>query len=101
MAPGILRSLSAAHSHPTLGNPVPMDINGGRRKTQTSLTCFWCHQPGHTAPNCLLNFNIRSMTIEEVEMELAIKRDMAQVTELPAAPEEVPKSEEDFVQDNE
>ena len=40
------------------------------------------------------------MTIEEVEMELAIKRDMARVTELPVALEEVPKLEEDFVQDN-
>ena len=29
MAPGILHSLSAAHSHPTPGNPVPMDIDGG------------------------------------------------------------------------
>ena len=76
MAPGILRSPPAAHSHPTLGNPLPMDIDRGRQKNQTSLTCFRCHQHGHTAPNCSLNFDIRSMTIEEVEMELAIKRDM-------------------------
>ena len=34
-APGILHSPSAAHSHPTLGNPVPMDIDGGQRKNQT------------------------------------------------------------------
>ena len=28
--PGILRPPSVAHSHPTPGNPVPMDIDGGR-----------------------------------------------------------------------
>ena len=99
-APGILHPLSVAHSHPTPGNPVPMDIDRGRWKNQTSLTCFQCHQPGHTAPGCPLNFDIWSMTIEEVKMELAIKRDMARVTEPPPALEEVPKPEEDFVQDN-
>ena len=29
-APGILCPPSVAHSHPTLGNPVPMDIDGGQ-----------------------------------------------------------------------
>ena len=100
-APGILHPLSVAHSHPTLDNPVPMDIDGGQRKNQTSLTCYQCHQPGHKALDCPLNFNIRSMTIEEVKMELAVKRDMARVTEPPPALEEVPEPEEDFVQDNE
>ena len=41
------------------------------------------------------------MTIEEVEMELMVKRDMAQVGEVSLVPEEVTEPEEDFVQDNE
>ena len=88
------------HSHPTLGNPVPMDIDGGQQRNQASLTCSQCHQPRHKVPDCPLNFNIRSMTIEEVEMELAVKRDMAWVAELSLAPEEFTEPEEDFVQDN-
>ena len=40
------------------------------------------------------------MTIEEVEMELMVKRDMAQVREVTLVLEEVTEMEEDFVQDN-
>ena len=40
------------------------------------------------------------MTIEEVEMELMVKRDMAQVREVTPVLEEVTELEEDFVQDN-
>ena len=66
----------------------------------TSLTCYRCHQPEHKVLDCPLNFNIRLMTIEEVEMELMVKRDMAWVREVSLVPEEVTKLEEDFVQDN-
>ena len=41
------------------------------------------------------------MTIEELEMELMVKRDMARVRESPPDLEEVTEPEEDFVQDNE
>ena len=40
------------------------------------------------------------MTIEEVEMELMVKRDIAWVREVNPVPEEVAEPEEDFVQDN-
>ena len=41
------------------------------------------------------------MTIEELEIELMVKRDMAKVREPSPIPEEVMESEKDFVQDHE
>ena len=89
-----------AHTHPIPTSLVPMEIDRSQQSNMTSLTCYQCHQPGHKVPDCPLNFNIRSMTIEEVEMELMVKRDMAQVREVTSVLEEVTKPEEDFVQDN-
>ena len=63
--------------------------------------CYQCHQPGHKVPDCPLNFDIRTMTIEELEMELMVKKDMAKVREPSLIPEEVMESEKDFVQDHE
>ena len=40
------------------------------------------------------------MTIEELKMELMVKKDMARVRESPLALEEVTEPEEDFVQNN-
>ena len=63
--------------------------------------CYRCHQPGHKVPDCPLNFDIQTMTIEELEMELMVKRDMAKVREPSLIPEEVMELEKDFVQDHE
>ena len=91
---------AAAPAHSTPGNHVPTDIDGGRQKNLVSLTCYRCHQPGHKVPDCPLNFNIRLMTIEELEMELMVKKDMPKVRESPPDLEEVTESEEDFVQND-
>ena len=97
----IFRPQAATPTHPTPGNSVPMDIDRSWWKNLNSLTCYRCHQPGHKVPDCPLNFNIRLMTIEELEMELMVKKDMAQVGELPPVLEEFIKPQEDFVQNNE
>ena len=76
-------------------------IDGSRQKNSTSLLCYHCHQPGHKVTDCPLNFDIQAMTIEEVEMELMVKKDMVQVGEQSPVLEEITKSEEGFVQDDE
>ena len=70
-----------------------MEVNGGIWPPWLATSA--------TNPDYPLNFDIRSMTIEEVEMELMVKRDMAWVREVTPVPEEVAEPEEDFVQDNE
>ena len=92
---------AAIPTHPTPSNAISMDIDGSQWKNLVSPTCYQCHQPSHKVPDCPLNFDIRSMTIEELEMELMVKKDKAQVGELPLVPEETTKPEEDFVQNNE
>ena len=96
----IFHPQAAAPAHSTPSNHVPMDIDRGWRKNLISLTCYWCHQPSHKVPDCPLNFDIRLMTIEELEMELMVKKDMAKVRESPPDSEEVTESKEDFVQNN-
>ena len=91
---------AATPAHPISRNHIPTDINGGRRKNLIYLTCYQCQQPGHKVLDYPLNFDIRLMTIEELEMELMVKRDMAPVRESPPVLEEVTKPEEDFVQNN-
>ena len=72
----IFHPQAATPAHSTPSSHVPTDIDGGRRKNLISLTCYWCHQPSHKVLDCPLNFDIRSMTIEELEMELMVKKDI-------------------------
>ena len=79
-----------------------MDIDVGWQKNPTSLLlCYRCHQPGHMVSDCPLNFDICTMTIEEIEMELMVKKDMARVREPTPVLEEALESEQDFVWNNE
>ena len=52
-------------------------------------------------PDCPLKFDIRSWSMEEIEMELMARKDLARTENLALKPEENPILEEDFVQDNE
>jgi hypothetical protein len=79
-----------AHLIPTPGNPVPMDLDVARRKALEALRCFRCKKQGHFGKDCPDRFDIRMMTLEE--MEEALENRMAQLDAVPADP--VPSSEE-------
>ena len=63
----IFHPQAAAPAHSTPSNHISTDIDGGQQKNLISLTCYRCHQPSHKVPDCPLNFDIRSMTIKELE----------------------------------
>ena len=76
---------------------MPMDIDASRKKTIVVLSCYKCGGPGHKAPDCPLRFDIRSWTMEELEMELMTRKDLAKTE---SQSEENSELVEDFVQDS-
>ena len=85
-------------SNPTLGNPMPMDIDANQRKAVATLICYKCGGPGHKVSDCPLRFDIWSWTTEELEMELMVRKDLAKME---SQLEENSELVEDFVQDSE
>jgi len=47
-----------AHSNPSPGNPVPMDIDAARKTKAAPDTCRRCGKAGHWAKDCDLRFNV-------------------------------------------
>jgi len=87
-----------AHSNPSLGNPVPMDIDVARKTKATPDTCRRCGKTGHWAKECDLCFDVQYMDTDEIERELENKfaaKDIASVETPDEA--EPPVSVEDFV----
>jgi Retrotransposon gag protein/Zinc knuckle len=84
------------HSHlqPTPGNPVPMDLDSGRKSAALPLVCYRCKKPGHFGKDCPTRFDIREMSLEELEEVLSLR--MAQLDVVPSDP-----TPEDFPTDNE
>ena len=77
-----------------------MDTNAGQKRNPTPLTCYRCHQPGHKALDCPQRFDIRLLTVEELEMELMNRKDtLLKEILLMGMEHEIPE-EEDFVQDD-
>jgi hypothetical protein len=47
-----------AHSNPSLGNPIPMDINTACKGKMPADACRCCGNTGHWAKDCHLQFNV-------------------------------------------
>jgi hypothetical protein len=87
-----------AHSNPSPGNPVPMDIDAARKTKAAPDTCRRCGKTGHWAKDCDLRFDVRYMDTDELERELENKfaaKDVAPAE--PPVEEEEELSVEDFV----
>jgi len=81
-----------AHSSPSPGNPVPMDIDATRKAKALLDNCKRCGKPGHWAKDCELRFDVRHMTADELDEEL--QRKFAAMDAVPPTP---PKEEEEVV----
>ena len=80
--------------NPTLGHPAPMDVGLYQKKNPAPITCYQCGESGHKAPDCPLKFDIRSWSMEEIEMELMARKDLAETESLALKLEENPIPEE-------
>ena len=78
------------------GNFVPVNFDPGLKKSPLPSTCYRCPKTRHRAPNCLDRHDIRTSSLEELKMEIMVRRDMTKIVE--PTPDPTP---EDFVQDNE
>jgi hypothetical protein len=92
---GVLRPPTMAHINPSPGNPVPMDLDANRRRTLLPPTCYRCKKPGHKSPECPLRFDVRTLTIEDLETLLADK--YAKLDAVPAD-EPLDEPEENLIQ---
>jgi len=59
-----------AHSNPSPGNPVPMDIDAARKAKALLDACRRCGETGHWAKDCPLRFDVRFMDTDELQTEL-------------------------------
>ena len=77
-------TLPNAHLVPSPGNPIPMDIDLARRKPPPSVSCFLCRKPRHMSRECPDCFDLRTLSIDELQELLANR--LAQL-DVAAAPE--------------
>ena len=78
-----------------------MDIDARQKKNPLLLTCYRCHKAGHKAPDCPLRFDIRELTLEELQMEVMARMDIAWIDNVVLETEEVAPENVDFLQNNE
>ena len=82
-----------AHTSPSPGRPVPMDIDAASKSTSISDTCRRCGDAGHWARNCPHRFDVRHMDADELQSAVEDK-----LAALDVAP---PVAEQDFVSNSE
>ena len=46
-------------------SPAPMEIDRARPRTDHLVVCHRCHRTGHYASECLREYDIRTITVEE------------------------------------
>jgi len=87
-----------AHSNPSPGNPVLMDIDAARKTKATPDTCQCCGKTRHWAKDCDLRFDVRYMDTDKIERELENKFAAKDVVSAEALDDvEPPVNVEDFV----
>jgi hypothetical protein len=86
-----------AHSNPSPGNPVPMDIDAARKAKAIADNCRRCGLPGHWARDCPQRYDVRFMETDELERTLEDK--LAAKDAVPAEEKEVELEDESSVAD--